>query len=44
MFYYLEGSVAELEPNLVVLDCGGDAVSVRTECQIFKRYRHPAEK
>ena len=28
----------------VVLDCGGDAVSVRTECQIFKRYRHPAEK
>ena len=23
MFYYLEGSVAELEPNLVVLDCGG---------------------
>ena len=23
MFYYLEGTVAELEPNLVVLDCGG---------------------
>ena len=28
----------------VILDCGGDAVSVRTECQLFKRYRHPAEK
>lgn len=27
----------------VNLDCGGDAVSVRTECQIFKRYRHPAD-
>lgn len=27
----------------VILDCGGDAVSVRTECQIFKRYRHPAD-
>ena len=26
----------------VILDCGGDAVSVRTECQLFKRYRHPA--
>ena len=23
MFYYLEGTVAELEPNLVVLDCAG---------------------
>ncbi len=23
MFYYLEGTVAELEPGLVVLDCGG---------------------
>ncbi len=23
MFYYLEGTVAEIEPNLVVLDCAG---------------------
>lgn len=23
MFYYLEGTVAELEPNFVVIDCGG---------------------
>ena len=23
MFYYLEGTVAEIEPNLIVLDCGG---------------------
>lgn len=23
MFYYIEGTVAELEPNLAVLDCGG---------------------
>lgn len=27
----------------VIIDCGWDAVSVRTECQIFKRYRHPAD-
>ena len=23
MFYYIEGNAAEIEPNLVVLDCGG---------------------
>ena len=23
MFYHIEGTVTELEPNLVVLDCGG---------------------
>ena len=30
MFYYLEGSVAELEPNLVVLDCGGVGYALNT--------------
>ena len=28
----------------IILDCGGAAVSVRTECQLFKRYRHQAKK
>ena len=28
MFYYLEGTVAELEPNLVVLDCAGVGYSL----------------
>ena len=28
----------------IILDCGGAAVSVRTECQLFKLYRRPAEK
>jgi Holliday junction DNA helicase RuvA len=30
LFYYLEGSVAELEPNLVVLDCGGVGYALNT--------------
>ena len=30
MFYYLEGSVADLEPNLVVLDCGGVGYALNT--------------
>ena len=30
MFYYLEGTVAELEPNLVVLDCAGVGYALNT--------------
>lgn len=30
MFYHLEGTVAELEPNLVVLDCGGVGFALNT--------------
>lgn len=30
MFYYLEGTVAELEPNLAVLDCGGVGYALNT--------------
>ena len=30
MFYYIEGNVAEIEPNLVVLDCGGIGYALNT--------------
>lgn len=30
MFYYINGTVAELEPNLAVIDCGGVGYSLST--------------
>ena len=30
MFYYINGIVAELEPNLAVIDCGGVGYSLST--------------
>ena len=30
MFYYLEGTVAEIEPNLIALDCGGVGYALNT--------------
>lgn len=30
MFYYLEGTVAEIEPNLIVLDCSGVGYALNT--------------
>ena len=30
MFYHLEGTVAELEPNFIVIDCGGVGFAVNT--------------
>ena len=30
MFYYLEGTVAEIEPNLIVLDCNGVGYALNT--------------
>lgn len=30
MFYYIEGTVAEIEPNLIVLDCGGVGYALNT--------------
>ena len=30
MFYYIEGNAAEIEPNLVVLDCGGIGYALNT--------------
>ena len=30
MFYYLEGTVAELLPNLAVIDCGGVGYGCKT--------------
>ena len=30
MFYYIEGSVAELEPGLAVIDCGGVGYALNT--------------
>ena len=37
MFYHLNGTVAELEPNLAVIDCGGVGFAVNTTANTMTR-------
>lgn len=37
MFYYLNGTVAELEPNLAVIDCGGVGFAVSVSANTVSR-------
>ena len=39
MFYHLEGTVAEIGPNLVVLDCGGIGFALNTTVNTLSQLR-----
>ena len=39
MFYYVSGTVAHLEPNLAVIDCGGVGYACRTTNQTLSRLK-----
>lgn len=43
MFYHIEGTVTELEPNLVVLDCGGVGYALNATMNTIS-YIHMGEK
>ena len=38
MFYYLDGTVAEILPGLAVIDCGGVGYACMTTCGAFRAY------
>lgn len=39
MFYYVSGTVAHMEPNLAVIDCGGVGYACRTTNQTLSRLK-----
>ena len=39
MFYYVEGTVAEIQPNLAVIDCGGVGYACATTNQTLSRLK-----
>lgn len=43
MFYYIEGRVAEIEPNLAIIDCGGVGYGLNTTANTISRLK-PGEK
>ena len=43
MFYYIEGTVALIEVNLAVIDCGGVGFALNTTVNTLTRL-HPGER